>query len=408
MTSRSPLAPIFLTVFVDVLGLTLVLPLLPHYALHFQATPLVVGLLTASYAACGLVSGPILGRMSDRVGRKPVLLISQVGTFIGFLILGGANALWMLFLSRIIDGVTAGNLTIAQAYISDVTKPEDRTKSFAFIGISFGMGFLLGPAISGVLAHRFGYGAPAWAAAGLSFLSIVATALFLPNKAELRAIKDELGAPPSVVAGRSLSFGSFFRRRLPRQRLLQFFAFTTSFSILIGGLALYLKQRFSFDVEKTGYVFALSGLVGAIVQGGLIGRLVKRLGEVKLSLIGFIAQALGIAAVGLVYKPMMMVPFISVGSFGTAVLRPCLTTLITKSVGPEEQGGALGVSQSLGGVSQIVGPIIAGFLIEHNRLDMWGYASALVGAIGAVLILTGDPGEEAPAAGSAGHQPQSE
>lgn len=153
---RSPLTPIFLTVLVDVLAMTLVLPLLPFYAQHFGASPLVVTVLTASFAACQLISGPILGRISDSAGRRPTLLVSQMGTFIGFLILGGANSLWMLFAGRIIDGLTAGNLSIAQAYISDVTEPENRTKAFALIGIAFGAGFLLGPAASGFLAHRFG------------------------------------------------------------------------------------------------------------------------------------------------------------------------------------------------------------------------------------------------------------
>jgi MFS family permease len=146
---RQPLLPIFLTVLVDVLALTIILPLLPFYADSLGATPIVVGLLTASFAVCQLISGPILGRLSDRVGRKRVLLVSQMGTCIGFLVLGSAHTLWMLFLGRIIDGLTAGNLSIAQAYISDVTKPEERTKSFALIGIAFGMGFLIGPAISG-------------------------------------------------------------------------------------------------------------------------------------------------------------------------------------------------------------------------------------------------------------------
>jgi MFS family permease len=144
-------------VFVDVLGLTLMLPLLPFYTEHFGGSPTTVGLLIASYAFCQLISGPILGRLSDRVGRKPVLLVSQMGTCAAFLIIGFSNTLWMLFVGRIIDGLTAGNLSIAQAYISDVTRPENRTRAFALIGIAFGSGFLIGPAISGIMAHRFGY-----------------------------------------------------------------------------------------------------------------------------------------------------------------------------------------------------------------------------------------------------------
>ena len=150
---KSPLVPIFLIVSVDVLGLTIILPLLPFYAEKFGASPAVAGLLISTYAFCQLIAGPILGRMSDRMGRRPLLLVSQLGTFIGFLILAYANALWIIFLSRVIDGLTAGNLSLAQAYISDVTKPEERAKSFALIGIAFGMGFLIGPGISGYLSQ---------------------------------------------------------------------------------------------------------------------------------------------------------------------------------------------------------------------------------------------------------------
>ena len=171
---KSPLLPIFLIVAVDVLGLTLILPLLPFYAEKMGATPTEVGLLVSVYAACQFVAGPLLGQMSDRTGRKPLLLVSQFGTLIGFLILAYAQVLWVVFVSRIIDGLTAGNLSLAQAYIADVTEPENRSKSFAVIGVSFGIGFLIGPAISGYLS-TFGYQYPIFAAAALSATSILAT-----------------------------------------------------------------------------------------------------------------------------------------------------------------------------------------------------------------------------------------
>src|SRR6202171_638114 len=177
---RSPLLPIFLIVSVDVLGLTIILPLLPFYAERMGATPAVVGLLVASYALCQLIAGPILGRMSDTMGRRPLLIVSQVGTLIGFLILAWANSLWLVFVSRIIDGLTAGNLSLAQAYISDVTRPEERARSFGIIGIAFEIGFLIGPAISGFLS-QFSYQYPIFAAAALSATSILATYFLLPN-----------------------------------------------------------------------------------------------------------------------------------------------------------------------------------------------------------------------------------
>lgn len=370
---RSPLLPIFLTVFVDVLGLTLILPLLPYYAEHFGASPFVVGTLAASYALCQLVSGPVLGRASDHFGRKPVLLVSQLGSFAAFLMLGSAHALWMLFVGRMIDGMTAGNLTIAQAYISDVTKPEDRTKSFALIGIAFGVGFLLGPAISGVLARRFGYGAPAFGAAGLSFLSIVFTATLLPNVA------------PTARAGRSLRLGEFLARPHPRRRLLGFFLFILTFSTQMGGLALFLERRYGFDVEKTGYVFAYAGVVGAACQG-VIGRLARRLGEVRLALLGFASMALGYAFVGFTHSIPTLGVCATVAGFGAAVTRPALTTLLTRSVDRSEQGLILGASQSLASIAQIAGPLVAGTIIEAKLLWAYGVAGAVPSVLGALFL----------------------
>src|SRR5438034_7671866 len=176
----SPLLSIFLIVLVDVLGLTIILPLLPFYAESLGATPSTVGLLVSAYAICQLLAGPPLGQLSDRVGRRPVLLVSQIGTFIGFLMLAFAHSLWLVFLARIIDGLTAGNLTVAQAYISDVTEPQNRAKAFGLIGVAFSLGFLVGPGVSGYLA-QYGNHYPILAAAGLSFTSIMATTFLLPG-----------------------------------------------------------------------------------------------------------------------------------------------------------------------------------------------------------------------------------
>lgn len=379
---RSPLTPIFLTVFVDVLGLTLVLPLLPFYAEHFGASPLVVTSIAASYAVCQLVSGPILGRVSDRVGRKPTLLVSQMGTFIGFLVLGSANSLWMLFLGRIIDGLTAGNLSIAQAYISDVTMPENRTKAYGLIGIAFGTGFLFGPALSGFMAHRYGFAAPAFVAAALSLTSILVTWQLLPARPVVPQGVSE-SPPGGESAGRVQASTRFLSREEPRWRLFEFLAFALSFSTATSGLALFLERRFSFNVKDTGYLYAFSGLVGAIVQGGLIGRLARRLGEEKLARVGFFAMAVGYGLLSVAFDLPVLLTLVFIAGFGTAVVRPSITTLLTKSVGRHEQGAVLGVNQSLNSVAQIIGPLIAGWLIEHRRLGAYGLtvgAFALAGA----------------------------
>ncbi len=392
----SPLLPIFLTVFVDVLGLTMMLPLLPLYGKHFGATDFVVTLLGASYASCQFFAGPLLGRLSDRIGRKPVLLLSQMGTFAAFLIIGGAHSLWMLFAGRMIDGVTAGNLGIAQAYISDVTRPENRTRAFGVIGISFGMGFLVGPGVSGLLADHFhNFGVPAYLAAGMSFLSIVLTAVFVPNQAELEQLKILHGsAAPAAAAPpagrRSLDFGKFLARPLPRLRLLQFFAYTTSFAVLQGGLALFLKQRFDFGVKQVGYVFMLSGFMGVLIQGPL-GRLVKRVGEPRLALAGFMTMAIAYPLLGINTSLRGLVALVCFAGFGVTVVRPCVTTLITKSVGRHEQGEALGASQSLASISQMVGQPLAGVLIGNHLLAAYGLAAGLIALIGAALSSVPEP-----------------
>lgn len=375
---RSPLVPIFLVVAVDVLALTLVLPLLPFYAEHFGASPIVVGALFASFALCQFIAGPILGRISDRVGRKPTLVVSQMGTFLGFLMMGFAGSLWMLFVARIIDGITAGNLSIAQAYISDVTKPEERTKAFGLIGIAFGGGFLLGPAISGFLS-RYGYQWPAFAAAFLSFVSIICTVLLLPKVERLPDARERIG--------RLKGFTQFLTRPGSRRRLLEFFFFTLSFSTMIGGLALFLGRRLGYDAEHTGYVFAFSGLVGGIIQGGLLGRLAKRFGEERLTIVGFSSMALGSALIGTIYGVATLAIVIVISGIGSAITRPSVTTLITKSVEPYEQGSALGVSQSLASIAQMIGPLVAGYLIQHEQLALYGVMSGLFALAGALISL---------------------
>ena len=265
---KSPLLAIFLIVSVDVLGLTIILPLLPFYAEKLGASPAVVGLLVSTYALCQLIAGPILGRMSDHMGRRPLLLVSQLGTFIGFLILAYANVLWLVFLSRIIDGATAGNLSLAQAYISDVTKPEERAKSFALIGIAFGMGFLMGPAISGFLV-QYSYQYPIFAAAALSATSILSTYFLLPRHTPVSA-----DTPRKFTVLDWGNYLRYFREPALGPLLWQFLAFALTFSLFMTGFPLFAERRFlwqghPFGAKEVGYVYAYLGFLGVILQGGL-------------------------------------------------------------------------------------------------------------------------------------------
>lgn len=376
---KSPLLPIFLIVSVDVLGLTIILPLLPFYAEKFGASPTTVGLLVSIYAFCQLISGPMLGRWSDHIGRKPLLLLSQCGTLIGFLILAYANALWVIFLSRIIDGATAGNLSLAQAYISDVTKPEERAKSFALIGIAFGMGFLIGPGISGFLA-QFSYQYPIFAAAALSATSILATYFLLPS-----------GAPPSSdpTAPRKFTilgwgnYAAYLRRPGLAPLLWQFFAFTLAFAMYITGFPLFAERRYTwqghaFGPKEVGYVYMYLGVLGVILQGGLIGKLVKALGETTLVRAGFFCAAAGLAALGFTYGIPLLLVVTAVASSGLGAVRPALTSLITQKAGRSEQGVVLGLTQSLNSIAAIVAPAVGGLLIDHSMLAAWALLAAAI------------------------------
>lgn len=382
---RSPLLPIFLIVCVDVLGLTLILPLLPFYAERLGASPTVVGLLVSTYAFCQLIAGPMLGRMSDRVGRRPLLLVSQAGTFVGFLILAYANALWLVFLSRAIDGLTAGNLSLAQAYISDVTKPEERAKSFALIGIAFGMGFLVGPGVSGYLAG-FSYQYPIFAAAGLSFTSILCTYFLLPSEAPLH--QPDGDQKFTLLAWRR--YAEFFKRPGLAPLLYQFFAFTFAFAFFMSGFPLFAERRFTwggqpFGPKQVGYIYAYVGFLGIILQGGLIGRLVKTFGEAKLARASFLLAAVGLAILAFTYGLPVLLVAAALTGIGTGGLRPALTSLITQKAKRTEQGTVLGLNQSLMSVSQIAAPFLAGLLIDNHWLKAWGLLGAGISLLGFTL-----------------------
>jgi MFS family permease len=399
---RSPLLPIFLIVVVDILGFTIMLPLLPFYAEHFGASPSVVGLLVSTYAFCQLVAGPVLGQLSDRIGRKPVLMASQMGTFAGFLVLTWAPNLAVVFVARIIDGLTAGNLSIAQAYIADVTEPKNRARAFAVIGIAFGIGFLIGPGASGYMTKHFGYQVPILCAAGLSLLSILGTTFLLPavpvhpegERAASAAQEIEAPVAPGGKRLRVLDWGTYvqyFRRPLLGGLLAEFFLFTFAFSTFTSGFALFAERRFlwhgvPFGPKEVGYVFMYSGFLGIIVQGAMRqGAMVKRIGEVRLVTLGFLCAAVGYVVLGFSFGVAMLLLAASFSSFGTGVLRPALTSLITQQVSRTEQGVVLGLNQSLLSIAQIVGPAIAGALIDRGHLTVWALWAAAIMAAALVL-----------------------
>jgi len=398
MTASAPeksrpvsLLPVFLIVLVDVFGMTLVIPLLAIYAETFHATPLQATMLVSVFAACQLISGPVIGHVSDRVGRKPMLLISQIGTFIGFIVMARARALWMLYLARVLDGSTAGNLSLAQAYISDHTEPSQRAKSFGLIGIAFGVGFFLGPSLTGYLSAKYGMTTPIYLAAVMSATSILCTATLLRGGPQSHHAFDDREA-----ALRWRTYTKYFGRPGLRERLLQFLFFITSFSLFISGFALFAERRFTyqghpFGPREIGYVFGYVGFLGIILQGGLIGRLVKRFGESMLVAAGFIALVIGYFGLGIASSFALLMFAGTLAAFGNGVIRPALTSLITQQAGRQEQGVVLGITQSLMSMASIVAPIVAGLLIERQMLKEWAWAAAGLAAVGVALSREGLP-----------------
>lgn len=401
MSQRSPLLPIFLIVLVDVLGFTIVIPLLALYAERFGATPLTATLIVSCYAVCSLISTPIIGKLSDTYGRKPLLMISQAGTCLGFIILGTSNALWMVFLGRILDGITAGNLSLAQAYISDHTTPENRAKSFGVIGIAFGIGFMFGPALGGWLG-QYGMHLPFIAAASLSALSILATYTMLPKEAPPKTAPAKTESGPVGPGGKRPSafdvgtYSEYLRRPNLRGLYLQFFIYTFSFSIFVSGFALFAERRFvwgspphPWGTREVGMLFAFAGLAGIIWQGGLIGRLVKKHGEFRLSIAGFISLISAYALITLVPAAdwTWMLGITILNSFGNGVLRPVITSRITQAVGRHEQGVALGISGSLSSFAMMLAPPTGGFLLDHHWLDAWPLVAASVAGVGLLVCV---------------------
>jgi len=392
----SPLLPIFLVVLVDVLGFTIVYPLLPFYAEHFGASPLIATTLVSVYALCSLVSTPVIGRLSDQYGRRRLLLISQAGTCAGFVVLWYSSSLWMVFLGRVLDGITAGNLSIAQAYISDHTRPENRAKAFGVIGIAFGIGFFFGPGMAGWLG-AYQLQLPFLVAACLSAGSMICSFVLLEPGAS--HVPEAQGAAPSLPGGtrpavfQLSTYLDYFRRPGLGSLYLQFFLFAFSFTAFMSGFALFAERRFTtsngapWTSREVGFMFAYSGFLGIILQGGILGRLVKRFGEPRLAIAGFLAAAIAYAMLGFAATLWVLLVAASISAFGNGVLRPVVTSEITQAVGRHEQGIAIGISGSLNSLAMTVAPPVGGSLLDHHWLFAWTLVPAATAALGLIAAL---------------------
>lgn len=373
-----PLLVIFLTIFVNLVGFGIIVPLLPFYAERFGASPFVIGLLFGIFSLCQLVAAPALGDLSDRYGRRPVLIFSLLGTVLSFVMLALAQSIAMLFLARIVDGLSGGNISTARAYVADVTEPKDRARAYGMIGAAFGLGFIFGPALSGVLA-RYSYTAPIWAAAGITLVATLMAVFWLPETVH------------RASAGTGMPFKNLvamMKRPGLRRMLVIDFVYWFAFAIFQTTFALFVARRFGFDAPQTGYVFAGFGVLGAIVQGALIRPIVHRLGDKPTFIVGLVCAASGLVAATFASSFTLLVLALIPLAFGIGFGHPTVTSLVSRAGRRDEQGrvqGAAGAMESLG---RALGPVWGNAALQRFGEAMPYLSAAACIAVTLLLSLT--------------------
>lgn len=357
---QSPLAVIFLTVLIDLVGFGIVLPLLPFYAEELGASPTGVGLLVAVYSLMQFFFAPFWGKLADRHGRRPIILLGLFGSGLSYLLFAFAGNLAWLFISRILAGVMGANVAVAQAYIADRTDPRDRARAMGLIGTAFGLGFILGPAIGG-LTSVWGYGAPGLVAAGLCFTNVALAWRFLPESLVPGLRTRAPAVSRSGPAERLRALAETWRHGELRPVLSLFFLGTMVFAVYTTTFPLLLERRLELDARHAGYFLAYAGLLMAVVQGRLIGPLARRFGERRLLVGGTALLAVGYAVTPWVWSTGSVALVIVPIALGTGMNAPSLASLTSQFAEATEQGQVLGVGQSLGSLGRVVGPIWGGW-----------------------------------------------
>ncbi|MBM3565785.1 MAG: MFS transporter [Alphaproteobacteria bacterium] len=371
---------LFLIVLVDLIGFGIIIPLLPFFAEHFGATPLQVGLVMAAYSLAQLIAAPMWGRLSDRIGRRPVLLGTLVGMTIGSVGLAYTDSLEALFIVRIATGFMAGNISTAFAYAADISTPETRARGMGIVGAAFGLGFIAGPAIGGILAGpdplAADFRTPALAAAGLSFLAMVLAILRLPESLppEARAAARAKKGPPFAV------WRDAVHRPSLRRLIVLMFCATFVFAGMEATFTMWSQRQFGWGPEPNGYLFAMIGLLSATIQGGLIGRLADRFGEERLVAAGAAFLAAGLALIPLATAPALLIPAMLLAGTGFSLLSPALNSLISFEAAETERGVIMGLSRSAATLGRVLGPAWGGVVF-----GMIGKDAPYV--LGAVLML---------------------
>lgn len=378
---RSPLLFIFITVFIDLLGYGIILPLIPFYVQGQSGGATVVGTLGSLYSLMQLLSGPVIGALSDRYGRRPVLLICLFGTSLGYLMLGLADSLIVIYLAVMIDGITGGNLSTAYAYIADVTTTQDRSKGMGMVGAAFGLGLMAGPALGGLLS-QYGLGVPAFTASAIALSNVLFGMLVLPES-----------LPPErrsgVLSLRGLNsltqLAGLFRLAHIRLLLAAMFTLNLAFSGLQTNFPLYSQARFGWGTTQNGIFFAYVGVCAVFIQGVLFRWVQPRLGEVRLAVGGLALMSLGLALLAMAPTGWTLYPFVGVVALGSGISIPSLTGLVSGRVSPSAQGRLMGGTQALLSLTFIIGPTLAGLSFEYLYVTAPYWLGSLLAAV-ALLV----------------------
>jgi len=361
------------------LGYAMVFPLLPIYAVRLDADALTIGLMVASFSVAQVAASPLWGRFSDRFGRRPALLVSLTGSAAAFVIFAFADRIWMLFLSRIVQGAAGGTTSVMQAYIGDTVAPEDRAKALGWLSAATNTGVMIGPAI-GSAVWLFGSQVPGLLAASLCLVNLVFAWWLLP---ESRV--EHKTTPGSRRSIRSMFWETVRHPGRDVSQLVWIYSGAmVAFSSMTAILAIYLMERFAIDERSIGYVFPFLGAVSVVMRGGVLGRLVTRFGEVKLMKAGALLLSLGLFCFPLPTRLLVLLPVMMLMPVGTALLFPATSGLLSQRCDPKQLGQVMGVQQAFGGMARILGPIWAGAAFEHFGP---GVPFQAAGAIVAVVAL---------------------
>ena len=360
--------------FTEILGFSSVMPLIPILGLNLGLNTYEVGLVLSIFSLCQLFASPITGKLSDRFGRKPLLLFSQTSTLIGFLLLGFANNVWILIAARFVDGLLGSNMTVSQAYISDVTDPKYRTKTYGYSSAVFGAGLIFGPVIGSVLLI-VSFSAPFFFAAGVSLLSIILVIIFLPESLTKKENKLAFKFGDIIPIKEAIRF---FRSAKIRGILITFFIYSFGFFLFISTFSIFTTNQIHTTPQELTLYMAWIGVLRVILQSVLINPILKKVSENRTLKLGIYAMIFTFAF--LIFSTNFWIVFIPISflAFGTGVARPILTSKLTKSVKREETGSILGVNNALSSIAQIITPILGGIILLSPYTPILPIISAVI------------------------------